>query len=54
MRTAGHSEAELWVPTLNNRARRFYEQNGWRAACRERDDDELGLTMVLYCKGFAY
>jgi hypothetical protein len=48
MREAGYSQTELWVPAENQRARRFYERNGWEHAPEPRRTTALGLVMTRY------
>jgi ribosomal protein S18 acetylase RimI-like enzyme len=43
----GFRQMQLWVPTDNVRARRFYEREGWHAAGARRDD-ELGFELSEY------
>ena len=43
--TAGHVEARLWVATLNDRARRFYERRGWAADGASMTDDVMGAVV---------
>ncbi len=42
----GHTDASLWVVPGNERARRFYERNGWRATSDERTEDVLGVPVA--------
>ncbi len=43
----GFSEVRLFTPAQQERARRFYEREGWRAV-DERDDTPLGFPIVEY------
>jgi GNAT superfamily N-acetyltransferase len=49
-REQGFAEMRLFTPTLQRRARRFYEREGW-AAIREFGDDRLGLDVAEYRRG---
>jgi GNAT superfamily N-acetyltransferase len=42
---ASHAEAVLWVLPKNDRARRFYERNGWATDGAERSDTVQGVTV---------
>ena len=42
---AGFERAILWVHPANQRARRFYERNGWVADGNERRQDVLGVEV---------
>ncbi len=42
---AGFDTAILWVHPANERARHFYERNGWRADGAERREDVLGVEV---------
>ena len=44
----GFSELRLFVAAGQERARRFYEREGWRAVTEPFDDPIPGLTMVEY------
>lgn len=48
----GHRRAVLWVVDSNERARRFYERNGWHADGRARVDQIGGgpVSEVRYAK----
>ncbi len=48
MLNASFSQAELWVPIANARARRLYERNGWRETSEARDHPLLGLKLRRY------
>jgi GNAT superfamily N-acetyltransferase len=41
LRERGFSEVTTWVPVTNHRARRFYDEHGWRED-GERQRDQLG------------
>jgi GNAT superfamily N-acetyltransferase len=43
---AGYREAVLWVLETNQRARRFYEANGWHADGSVKADDSRGFCLV--------
>jgi len=44
---AGYVELILWVLEINQRARRFYERNGfWHDGARKRDDGPVPTTLV--------
>jgi ribosomal protein S18 acetylase RimI-like enzyme len=47
---AGFGNAILWVHPGNNRARLFYERNGWRTDGKQRRQEVLGVEVpeVLY------
>jgi GNAT superfamily N-acetyltransferase len=47
MRAEGAGTAELWVAEANQRARRFYEREGWEATDDTRAS-ELGPTEIRY------
>lgn len=47
MRAEGYSDARLFTPSLQARARRFYERRGWLAQ-EETWSEEFGLAMVEY------
>jgi len=47
MRTEGYSDARLFTPSLQTRARRFYERHGWLAQ-EETWSDEFALAMTEY------
>jgi GNAT superfamily N-acetyltransferase len=47
MRARGYRSARLFTPTLNARARRFYERRGWSAA-EEDWGSELALMVTEY------
>ena len=40
LRAAGFDGATLWVLSINERARRFYEAAGWVADAESRGSDE--------------
>jgi GNAT superfamily N-acetyltransferase len=46
LESAGFTRAALWVLDGNTRARRFYENGGWRADGSTKDDDRLGFTLT--------
>lgn len=46
LRSAGYVEAVLWVLSGNDRARRFYEREGWRSDGSERTDDYRGFPIT--------
>ena len=48
----GHRQAVLWVVAANDRARRFYERNGWHADGRARVEEVGGgpVSEVRYAK----
>jgi GNAT superfamily N-acetyltransferase len=48
MLKASFSQAELWVPLANARARRLYERNGWRETNESRDHPLLGFELRRY------
>lgn len=50
--TIGHDRAELWVLDSNERARRFYEADGWRHDGRTKTEDFGGseITEVRYVR----
>ena len=48
MLKASFSQAELWVPVANARARRLYERNGWRETSESRDHPLLGFELRRY------
>ncbi len=41
----GYREAVLWVVPQNDRARRFYESEGWRDDRVRRDDEVFGVVV---------
>jgi RimJ/RimL family protein N-acetyltransferase len=41
----GHREAVLWVVPENDRARRFYESEGWRDDQVRREDEVFGVVV---------
>ena len=41
----GYREAVLWVVPQNDRARRFYESEGWRDDHVRRDDEVFGVVV---------
>ncbi|MFC0006158.1 GNAT family N-acetyltransferase [Micromonospora siamensis] len=43
---AGYRELVLWVLETNDRARRFYEADGWRADGSRKTDDSRGFPYV--------
>jgi GNAT superfamily N-acetyltransferase len=43
LRSAGYSEAILWVLEDNPRARRFYEREGWALDGARKEDEFLGV-----------
>jgi GNAT superfamily N-acetyltransferase len=43
---AGHHAASLWVLVGNERARCFYEHEGWRASKAVRTDGRFGFDMT--------
>lgn len=45
LRDAGFDEAVLWVVPGNQRARRFYERNGWVDDGARRDQEVLGVAV---------
>jgi GNAT superfamily N-acetyltransferase len=47
MRTQGYRAARLYTPSLNRRARRFYERRGW-SADHDEWSKELALTVMEY------
>ena len=47
MRAEGYSDARLYTPSLQNRARRFYERRGWLAQ-EETWSAEFALAMTEY------
>jgi GNAT superfamily N-acetyltransferase len=47
MRAEGYSDARLFTPSLQTRARRFYERRGWLAQ-EETWSEEFGLAMTEY------
>jgi ribosomal protein S18 acetylase RimI-like enzyme len=46
LRRAGNVEAVLWVLAGNNRARRFYEREGWLPDGTEMTDDARGFPVT--------
>lgn len=44
--TMGHGQAELWVLAGNERARRFYEADGWRHDGRTKTEDFGGSEIL--------
>jgi GNAT superfamily N-acetyltransferase len=48
MLKASFSQAELWVPLANARARQLYERNGWRETNESRDHPLLGFELRRY------
>jgi len=50
MLQASFSQAELWVPLENARARRLYERNGWRESSQSREHSQLGIELQRYEK----
>ncbi len=48
MLRASFSQAELWVPVANTRARRLYERNGWCETSESRDHPLLGFELRRY------
>jgi GNAT superfamily N-acetyltransferase len=48
MLQASFSQAELWVPVANTRARRLYERNEWRASSESRRHPLLGIELRRY------
>lgn len=53
--SGGFEEATLWVLHSNSRARRFYEQHGWRVdgAVKEHDWEAFTATDVRYRRTLA-
>jgi GNAT superfamily N-acetyltransferase len=47
MRAEGYGDARLFTPSLQTRARRFYERRGWLAQ-EETWSEEFGLAMTEY------
>ena len=45
--TRGYTAMRLFTPADQERARRFYEREGWRIAAAEMDD-EIGFAVVEY------
>jgi GNAT superfamily N-acetyltransferase len=45
LRRDGYTDASLWVLESNNRARRFYEANGWRADGAAKTE-QMGIAQV--------
>jgi ribosomal protein S18 acetylase RimI-like enzyme len=45
LRAGGFREATLWVLDRNDRARRFYERNGWRLDSAVKVDHGFGFTL---------
>lgn len=45
LRDAGFAEATLWVLDTNERARRFYERNGWSFDGTTKEDVAQGFTL---------
>jgi GNAT superfamily N-acetyltransferase len=48
MRRRGFTTARLFTPARQQRARRFYEREGWRVHGDEHFEPKLGLDMVEY------
>jgi ribosomal protein S18 acetylase RimI-like enzyme len=46
MRSAGHTQAILWVAPQNVRARSLYESGGWRADGAVAEEELLGVTVT--------
>ena len=44
----GFEAMRLFTPAGQDRARRFYEREGWRAAGAPFEDNEFGLPLVEY------
>lgn len=44
----GFTAMRLFTPTGQERARRFYEREGWALSDGPRDDEDLGLSVVEY------
>lgn len=44
----GYTEARLWTPKDNARARAFYRREGWRESGAETFADDLDLELVEY------
>lgn len=42
----GHAEAALWVLEANERARRFYERDGWRVDGASQTNDYGGVELL--------
>ncbi len=49
LRALGVREAVLWVLRDNRRARRLYENLGWRDDGRTRTDDYGGVELEAVC-----
>lgn len=45
LRDAGFDEAILWVVPGNQRARRFYERNGWADDGAQREEEVFGVAV---------
>ena len=45
LRTAGFSDALLWVLEGNSTARRFYELGGWQADGSRKRDESMGFAI---------
>jgi GNAT superfamily N-acetyltransferase len=53
MRSRGFTVARLFTPAGYERARRFYEREGWRAAGEPFHASELGLELIEYRRDVA-
>lgn len=55
LQSMGFSRAVLWTGESNERARRFYEANGWHFDGQTKTDDVLGATVreVRYSRDLA-
>ena len=49
----GFTKIRLFTPAQQLRARRFYEREGWSPYGESRIDEELGLAIIEYRRGFA-
>ena len=48
MRDSGHAAAQLWTPRDSERARAFYEREGWTTSGDAIFNADLALHVVLY------